>query len=89
VAEWKAIKVYECPECGEFVRDMNDACGHKCKNTPEEKITALVEHIKKEFPNGCDDVECSDCPLNFAEYYSTKRAVCEMLRCMAHIRAGL
>ena len=28
--EWRLVKVYECPECGELVRDMDDACNHTC-----------------------------------------------------------
>jgi len=79
VAEWKAVKVYKCPECGELVRDMNDACGHKCKNTPEEKIAALVEHIKKEFPNGCKGMWCMDCPVNDHEHGTAEHAVCNLL----------
>ena len=30
--EWKLVKVYECPDCGEWVRDMDDACNHVCKD---------------------------------------------------------
>ena len=36
--------------------------------TPEEKIAALVEHIKKEFPKGCKGVNCDDCPLLHTNY---------------------
>jgi hypothetical protein len=48
--------------------------------TPEEKIAALVEHIKKEFPKGCRDVQdCADCPLDGSEYGTYEEAICEML----------
>ena len=49
--------------------------------TPEEKIAALVEHIKVEFPHGCGDVKCRDCPLNKYrdEEPSTENNICEML----------
>jgi len=47
--------------------------------TPEEKIAALVEHIKKEFPDGCSGVLCSDCPVNKKEYDTVEYSVCELL----------
>ena len=48
--------------------------------TPEEKIAALVEHIKKEFPNGCGDVmNCETCPVNQAKYGTIEEIVCDML----------
>ena len=50
--------------------------------TQAEKIAALVEHIKKEFPKGCGNVQCIDCPLN--EYRidkqpTTESNICDLL----------
>ena len=48
--------------------------------TPEEKITALVEHIKKEFPEGCKGVECDNCPLFESKIGEPMECdICEML----------
>jgi len=48
--------------------------------TPEEKIAALVEHIKKEFPQGCRDViNCETCPVNHAKHETIEEIVCDML----------
>ena len=47
--------------------------------TPEEKIAALVEHIKKEFPKGCIGVECKECPLHKVDFVTTEYDICEML----------
>ena len=30
--EWKLVKVYECPHCGAWVKDLCDACTHKCED---------------------------------------------------------
>ena len=48
--------------------------------TPEEKIAELVAHIKKEFPDGCGNVKCRNCPLNKYrdEGPSTESNICEM-----------
>ena len=48
--------------------------------TPEEKIAALVEHVKAKFPNGCRDIPCdSNCPLHRAQGRTMEHAICEML----------
>ena len=47
--------------------------------TPEEKIAALVEHIKKEFPKGCMGVECETCPLNVGDDTSFEHDICMIL----------
>jgi hypothetical protein len=47
--------------------------------TPEEKIAALIEHIKKEFPSGCIGVTCKNCVLYNAKPRTTESAVCEVL----------
>lgn len=47
--------------------------------TPEEKIAALVEQIKTEFPNGCRGIDCDKCILRLATARSTENAVCELL----------
>lgn len=47
--------------------------------TPEEKITALVEHIKKEFPKGCRDVICNHCVLRNAKYNTIEHDICDVL----------
>ena len=47
--------------------------------TLEEKIAALVEHIKKEFPKGCTGVECKECPLHKVDFVTTEYDICEML----------
>jgi hypothetical protein len=41
--EWKLVKVYECPDCGEWVKDMDDACNHVCKlkRSSEETVKKL------------------------------------------------
>jgi len=31
IKKWKSLKVWECPDCGEWVKDMDDACNHVCK----------------------------------------------------------
>ena len=31
IKKWKLLKVYECPDCGEWVKDMDEACNHVCK----------------------------------------------------------
>ena len=51
--------------------------------TPEEKIVALVEHIKKEFPKGCQDIQdCETCPINIAGHDTLEEYVCDMLSWM-------
>jgi len=47
--------------------------------TQAEKIAALVEHIKKEFPKGCKDVECDNCPLHGVDFSTTEYDLCELL----------
>ena len=48
--------------------------------TPEEKIAALVEHIKKEFPKGCRGIQdCADCPLNNSLNATMESDVCDLL----------
>ena len=32
---WNLVKVYECPDCGEWVQDMCDAGNHVCKQKRE------------------------------------------------------
>lgn len=31
MTEWKTVKMLECPDCGELVRDMDDARNHICR----------------------------------------------------------
>jgi len=47
--------------------------------TPEEKIAALVEHIKKEYPQGCSGVKCHNCVLYNAAAASIESATCEFM----------
>lgn len=48
--------------------------------TPKEKIITLVEHIKKEFPEGCKEMDCDNCELRNSIYGTTEQAICIMLR---------
>ena len=48
--------------------------------TQQTKILALVEYVKKNFPDGWSaGLECKNCPLNRSDDYSIEEAVCEML----------
>ena len=47
--------------------------------TPGEKIAALVEQIKVEFPEGCRDVLCNNCPLRNAEHNTIEHDICDVL----------
>lgn len=47
--------------------------------TPEEKIAALVEHVKAEFPDGCKGMWCADCPVHDHEHGTVEHAVCNLL----------
>lgn len=48
--------------------------------TPEEKITELVEYIKKKFPQGYREVvDCETCPLNITEHATVEEDVCNIL----------
>ena len=53
--EWKLVKVYECPKCGEWVKDMDDARDHEClwkkvsKEIDEDlKLLSEIEKLKTE-----------------------------------------
>ena len=37
MTEWETVKMFKCPNCGELVQDMDDACNHVCKNTSIRK----------------------------------------------------
>ena len=50
--------------------------------TMEEKIEKLVAHVKKEFPHGCEGVECEDCVLHGeyeADDWTIPALVCDLL----------
>lgn len=32
---WRTVTMYECPDCGALVQDMDDACCHVCKEEEE------------------------------------------------------
>lgn len=44
----------------------------------KDKIQALLDQIKRDFPDGCDERDCSTCPL---EQHPTREGVllCDML----------
>jgi len=45
--EWKLVKVYECPDSGQLVRDMDDAGNHKCARVKvAEETIAKLELLK-------------------------------------------
>jgi len=45
---WKSVQLYECPECGAWVKDMDDASNHKCpwKRASEEIDTKLEQLLE-------------------------------------------
>jgi len=43
--EWRMIKVYECPKCGELLRNMDDACNHVCKRHESQKVRENYESM--------------------------------------------
>ena len=45
----------------------------------KEKIKALLDQIKRNFPNGCKDVYCDDCPLNDADHATVEMRLCDLL----------
>lgn len=45
---------------GRWVKQEDSACDMK------EKIQALCEQVKRDFPNGCRGISCGDCPLDVA-----------------------
>lgn len=48
-----------------------------------DKIKRLMEHIKKEFPNGCSRVsidECRECVLYDKEDYTTEDMLCDLIQ---------
>lgn len=51
--------------------------------TFEEKMAALVEYIKKEFPDGCSVVDCDDCEFSRAGTDTVEFGVCELLSSIA------
>ena len=43
---WKLVRAYECPKCGELVRDMMDACSHTCKRKKyKSPDTSMAEAV--------------------------------------------
>ena len=47
--------------------------------TPEERITELCDHIKREFPYGCREAHCTGCPLYRAKEGTTDMDICKAL----------
>ena len=45
MSEWKMVKMYECPDCGELVRDMDEACNHTCKKLNDQKLNKFIEWL--------------------------------------------
>ena len=56
--------------------------------TQKEKIENLVNHIKNEFPNGCEEINCRDCPINGYKRGTVEHSVCVALGWMDHKTRG-
>jgi len=46
--EWKLVKVYECPYCGELVRNMDDACSHVCTSVKRLELLSEIATLQTE-----------------------------------------
>ena len=46
--------------------------------TIEQKMVAIVKRIKEEFPNGCNGIDCKDCPLKDSKEGTYDRTICNM-----------
>ena len=48
--EWKKLTVWECPECGELIRDRDTACNHVCdKSTYAQDTAQAIKKAKDAF----------------------------------------
>ena len=43
----------------------------------KDQIQKLLDQIKRDFPNGCDSMDCKDCPLDRGDAVAVQ--VCDML----------
>jgi len=49
------------------------------QSSMRDKIQKLLDQIRRDFPNGCEDLDCSDCPLELHEPATLDEKVCTML----------
>ena len=54
----------------------------------KEKIKNLVERIKAEFPHGCGDMDCNECPLRRRVADTIEFDICEMLSSIVSFTRG-
>ena len=54
----------------------------------KEKIKNLVERIKAEFPHGCGDMDCNECPAHNEDYETSEFVMCEMLSAIESFTRG-
>jgi len=49
------------------------------KSAQRKKLEALMAHIKKEFPDGCRKMRCSECVLKGADNCTFEKSLCNLL----------
>jgi hypothetical protein len=45
----------------------------------KDKIQRLLDQIKRDFPDGCDGLECKDCPL-LAGINDPRQGLCDAIQ---------